>query len=100
MPRIAKVTIALREQSRESSYFEALLDPGGRGGGGEPTFNQCKRWTDRDWIGIHQSTNPRLIHWWRGYGSRSNSHPFVALLRQCCNILRLLIVVHPLNNRH
>ena len=26
--------------------------------------------------------NPRLIHWWRGSGSGSNSHPFVALLRQ------------------
>jgi hypothetical protein len=44
--------------------------------------SQCKRWMDRDWIGIHQSTNPRLIHWWRGSGSGSNSHPFVALLRQ------------------
>jgi len=33
---------------------------------------------DRDWIGIHQSTNPHLIHWWCGYGSRTNSYPSVA----------------------
>ena len=49
--------------------------------------HQYKRWMDRDWIGIHRSTNPRLIHWWRGYGSRSNSYPFMALLRQRRNAL-------------
>ena len=54
---------------------------------GAVMHKQCKRWMDRDWIGIHQSTNPRLIHWWRGYGSRSNSYPFVALLRQRRNAL-------------
>ena len=59
---------------------------------------QCKRWMDRDWIGIHQSTNPRLIHWLRGYGSRSNRYPFVALLRQCHDILRTLLAIHPLND--
>jgi len=37
-PRIAKVTIAMREQSQKSSYFEALLDPKGRGG----TYFQLK----------------------------------------------------------
>jgi len=27
-PRITKVTVVVREQSQESSYFKALLDPG------------------------------------------------------------------------
>jgi hypothetical protein len=34
-PRITKVTIVVREQSQESSYFEALPEPRGV----EPTFN-------------------------------------------------------------
>ena len=54
---------------------------------------QCKRWMDWDWIGIHQSTNPRLIHWWRKYRFRSNSYPFIALLRQRRNVLITVLTI-------